>query len=333
MRNSMGQTYSSKKGAIGPMAHGSLFSGIGGFDLAAEWMGWENAFHCENNSFAQKVLKHYWPHAISYSDIKETDFTEWHGHIDVLSGGFPCQPYSTAGKRRGNKDARHLWPHMLRAIQEIRPTWIVGENVRGIVSWNNGLVFEEVCAQLEDEGYFVQPFILPAAGLNSPHRRERVWFVAYARCFSRNGRQNIESGEGKYHRQNHRWPEEADQSKGLYTPGINTYTNCNGYRSHNRFEEVGREEETIEGKEQRQEWNEIQRKWDGGFVGGTCTTPWEWFPTQSPLCTGDDGLPTELDRITFSKWRKESIKAGGNAIVPQVALQIFEAIDSYQTLY
>jgi len=101
------------------MTHASLFSGIGGFDLAAEWMGWENVFHCEINPFGQKILKYYWPKAISYGDITKTDFTIWRSRVDIITGGFPCQPFSIAGKRKGTADDRHLWPEMLRAIQEI----------------------------------------------------------------------------------------------------------------------------------------------------------------------------------------------------------------------
>jgi DNA-methyltransferase (dcm) len=117
------------------MKHASLFSGIGGFDLAAEWMGWGNEFHCEWNEFGQKVLKHHFPNSISYHDITKTDFTKHRGQIDVLTGGFPCQPYSTAGLRKGKADERHLFPEMLRAIKEIQPRWVIGENVRGLVSW------------------------------------------------------------------------------------------------------------------------------------------------------------------------------------------------------
>jgi DNA (cytosine-5)-methyltransferase 1 len=161
------------------MKHGSLFSGIGGFDLAAEWMGWENVFHCEWNEFGQKILKHYWPNAISYGDITKTDFTIHRGSIDIITGGFPCQPYSLAGKRKGKEDERHLWPEMLRAIREIQPSWIVGENVPGIINWSGGLVFHEVQTDLEAEGYEVFPVILPACGVNAPHRRDRIWFVAH----------------------------------------------------------------------------------------------------------------------------------------------------------
>ena len=125
------------------MNHGSLFSGIGGFDLAAEWMGWNNIFHCEIEEFPRKILQYYWPKATTYEDIKQTDFSIHRGSIDILTGGFPCQPYSTAGKRKGKEDERHLWPEMLRAIREIQPTWIVGENVLGLLNWNEGLVFEE----------------------------------------------------------------------------------------------------------------------------------------------------------------------------------------------
>ena len=162
------------------MTHGSLFSGIGGFDLASEWMAWDNLFHCELEDFPRKILNYHFPNAKSYGDIKKTDFTFWRGKIDILTGGFPCQPYSAAGKRLGKQDERHLFPEMLRAVREIQPRWVVGENVRGLVSWNEGWVFEEVQSDLETEGYEVQPFLLPAASVNAPHKRDRVWFVAYS---------------------------------------------------------------------------------------------------------------------------------------------------------
>ena len=120
------------------MTHASLFSGIGGFDLAADWMGWDNIFHCEWNPFGQRVLAHHFPNSKSYNDITKTDFSIHSGQIDVLTGGFPCQPYSSAGKRLGKADERHLFPEMLRAINEIKPTWVVGENVLGIVNWGGG---------------------------------------------------------------------------------------------------------------------------------------------------------------------------------------------------
>lgn len=159
--------------------HASLFSGIGGFDLAAQIVGFENKFHCEKHPFCLYTLKYYWPDAETYEDIKKTCFKKWKGLIDILTGGFPCQPYSGAGKRKGKGDDRHLWPEFLRAIREIQPRWVIGENVLGIVSWNRGLVFDEVCNDLEVEGYEVTPFILPACAVNAPHRRDRVFFIAY----------------------------------------------------------------------------------------------------------------------------------------------------------
>ncbi len=137
------------------MKHGSLFSGLGGFDLAAEWMGWENIFHCEWMEFPRKVLDYHFPNADSHIDICKTDFKKYANEIDILTGGFPCQPFSMAGKRKGTDDERYLWGEMLRAIQEIKPTFVIAENVAGILSIDDGLVFEQVCLDLEAEGYEV----------------------------------------------------------------------------------------------------------------------------------------------------------------------------------
>lgn len=161
------------------MIHASLFSGIGGFDLAAEWAGWTNAFNCEIDPFCRTILKYHFPNAKQYEDIRTADFTIWKDRIDVLTGGFPCQPFSLAGKWRGTEDDRYLWPAMLDVIRTVRPRWVVGENVYGIVNWSEGLVFEQVCADLEAAGYEVQPYIIPACGVGAPHRRDRCWFVAH----------------------------------------------------------------------------------------------------------------------------------------------------------
>jgi DNA (cytosine-5)-methyltransferase 1 len=283
------------------MNHGSLFSGIGGFDLAAEWMGWNNSFHCEWMPFPRKVLNHYWPNSISYEDITKTDFSIHRGTIDILTGGFPCQPYSSAGKRLGKEDERHLWPHMLRAISEIKPTYVVGENVRGLTNWNGGMVFEEVCVDLESQGYTVQPILLPACSVGAPHRRDRVWFVASNTNLFR-----------QYERECNN--EEQSSQRGV-----------NAFNDINENVESGNATNTCEigfssskpigklGRQQRFTFNYEQRIW-------------QKFPSQSPICGGDDGLPTELDGITFSKWRQESIKGYGNAIVPQVAYEIFKVI-------
>ena len=298
------------------MKHGSLFSGIGGFDLAAEWMGWDNVFHCEWMPFPRKVLHHYWPNAASYHDITTTDFTAHAGQIDILTGGFPCQPYSAAGKRKGKDDDRHLWPHMLRVIREVRPRWVVGENVFGLATWNGGLVFEEVCAELEAEGYAVQPFILPAAAVNAPHRRDRVWFVAYAE----NSDDREQTG--------------ANHTDGSNERGRNSEVRIELARYGDCGDAADASSTELQGIKQHGSFGgswQAQRQ-SGQPVRSVCTD-WQNFPTQSPICGGDDGLPTELDGITFPKWRAESIKGYGNAIVPQVALQIFRAIEQYHNLH
>lgn len=296
------------------LKHLSLFSGIGGFDLAAEWAGWENVAHCEWNEFGQRVLKYYWPDADSHSDITKTDFTKYEGAVDIISGGFPCQPYSQAGKRKGKEDERHLWPEMLRAIREVKPTWVVGENVRGLVNWSDGLVFDEVCADLEAEKYEVQPFLLPASGVGAPHQRERIWFVAYSDNNEPNATQDRQ-GVGKGNDRNKTRKNNAKQFTGCSFSNQNA-PNANDKRLQGRKKQAS--VEAIRAQRNQQPTRFLRPNW-------------KEFPAQPPICGGDDGLPTELDRITFPKWRNESIKAYGNAIVPQVAYQIFKAINEYKT--
>lgn len=137
------------------MRHASLFSGIGGFDLAAQWMGWENVFQVEINNWAQRILEKNFPQTKRYGDIKEFDGRLYRGAVDIISGGFPCQPYSYSGSKKGDMDERHLWPEMLRIIREIQPHFVVGENVHGLLNWSKGVVFERVQTDLENSGYQV----------------------------------------------------------------------------------------------------------------------------------------------------------------------------------
>src|SRR5690606_32688790 len=293
------------------MNHGSLFSGIGGFDLAAEWMGWENIFHCEWNDFGQRVLKYYWPKAITYEDITKTDFTIHRGQIDILTGGFPCQPYSAAGKRKGKEDDRHLWPEMLRVVREIQPRWVVGENVLGLDNWNGGMVFDEVQADLEAEGYEVQAYVLPACAVNAPHRRDRVWFVAF------NSKRNA-SRSSEYIRGKDTGRSKENEQKGVFQQKNNK---CSGLGEIS-IDVANPERIGSSGEEHRKKKTGLNTKKIEG-IG------WQNFPTQSPIHNGDDGFSERLDSITFPKWRNESIKAGGNAIVPQVVYQIFKSIEKY----
>lgn len=188
------------------LTHGSLFSGIGGFDLAAEWAGWENIFHCEWNEEAKNVLKHYWPNSISYGDITKTDFSIHRGNIDIVSGGFPCQPFSMAGKRKGQEDDRFLWPEMLRAIKEIAPSWVVAENVYGLLNIDNGYTVEMVCSDLETIGY-EKPIIFDctADSVGLPTMERHIWIITKTineRCKRSLPKQNEnkQDTEGKFQR-------------------------------------------------------------------------------------------------------------------------------------
>lgn len=131
---------------------------------------------CEIEPYCRKVLAKHWPDVPVHTDIRQLDGSQYAGTVDLVCGGYPCQPFSTAGKQRGEEDPRHLWPEMHRVIREARPRWVVAENVRGHVS----LGFDTVAAQLEDDGFTVWPFIVPACSLGAPHKRERLWIVAHA---------------------------------------------------------------------------------------------------------------------------------------------------------
>lgn len=238
---------------------------------------------------------------------------------------------------------------MLRTIREIQPRWIVGENVSGLINWDGGLVFEQVQADLEAEGYEVTPFILPAASVNAPHRRDRIWFIAHSdlfRCNRSNIQHEINTGERRI--------DALSNIEQSFNNGIDSDTKSKqSERFRSKQRETGQQEQGQPGRNGGRMvdiWNapdtsneRLQGSQDIGGIGGIRTesneqpsrffrTDWEDFPTQSPICNGDDGIPTELDSISFSKWRTESVKAGGNAIVPQVAFQIFKAIQKYEEL-
>lgn len=289
------------------MKHGSLFSGIGGFDLASEWMGWQNVFHCEINEFGSRILKYYWPQSISYNDITKTDFTIHRGNIDVISGGFPCQPFSVAGSRKGTDDSRYLWPEMLRVIREVCPKWIVGENVYGLVNWNEGMVFDKVCADLENEGFKVIPVILPAAGVNAPHKRDRIYFIAYS---------NNERGFCK-----------SESVSGANEKIQEWNKDCKSNNT-SKYNAANTDSKMLEHRDR-----EGENGWDKQKVGVKSFDgpgSWETFPTQSPVRGGDDGIPSKLDGITIPRWRTESVKAYGNAIVPHIAYNIFKTIQKIE---
>lgn len=345
--------------------HASLFSGIGGSELAASWLGWTNVFHCEIQEFQQKVLKYWFPNSISYEDITKTDFKEWRGQIDVLTGGFPCQPFSVAGKRKGAEDNRYLWGEMLRAIRQIQPTWVVGENVNGILSmvqpgketkmgrtddlFDENFIYrkeqkftiEVICEDLERAGYSVQPFVIPACSIGAPHRRDRVWIIAHR---TDTGAKNLQQGRKDGVSQtffatntdsNRQWDRKDKQifeQKCNRTPNIgksfkdatSSNTQCFG------GDKVDYNIQCEQSNGERTDGNGVHE-----FSPKTSSKRYfakpefNEFPTQSPVCNRDDGLPFRVTDLTisFAKWRSKSIEALGNAWVPQVAFEIFKAIE------
>lgn len=356
------------------LTHGSLFSGIGGPEIAAEMMGWKNVFHCEINPFGRKILDYWFPNSKSYEDITKTDFREWRGKINVLTGGFPCQPFSCAGQRKGAEDDRYLWPEMLRAIREIQPDWVVGENVAGILTivqpgsetplgseetlfgednrkrtlHRQEYVVETVCNDLEREGYSVQPVVIPACAVGAPHRRDRVWFIA-----KRAATDSTDAGTETVQRErkdgvlSDKYVTHTDVKKlqKRLETGRRTDEAENRARMDNGIERFGslryapyssseglstlRFPTSIE-KEKRENEDGCSVQPPGNVRRASFAERWKNFPTQSPVCSRDDGIFTGLDGISFSKWRQESIKAYGNAIVPQVMYEIFLAIESIE---
>ena len=426
------------------MNHASLFSGIGGAEVAASMMGWQNLFHCEIQEFPRKVLQYWFPNSESYEDITKTDFTKWHGKVDVLTGGFPCQPFSLAGRRKGADDNRYLWPQMLRAIRQIHPTWVVGENVNGIKTMvescqvtqmgRTDYLFEEnylyreesrftldkICADLEAEGYSVQPIVIPACAIGAPHRRDRVWIVAHrsdpraetmqqgrqdgvhaarpsadSQCNGLSTQGNGNQREGKKESQEgqdrpqprsrrhgsgktstytlqHRSHQVHQDHQSQFPDGARSNSLSGQWSSSHSYGNGGKTLQPSEGTErtgckrdvQPKEWStssewadrlsrlqrhdahaiserlegmyqswgeESERKSVWRDFARHCEEGhWKHFPTQSPVCRGNDGIPFDVDSLTisFPKWRQECIKAYGNAWVPQVAYEIFRAIEA-----
>lgn len=214
--------------------------------------------------------------------------------IDLLTGGFPCQPFSHAGKRKGTDDDRHLWPEMRRVIQEFLPRFVVAENVRGLLSIDGGMVFEQACLDLEALGYEVQPFVIPACAVNAPHERKRVWIVAHAKS-----KQAHATKQGGFHSESCLSDKDAPDAAGIHVR-----------RRRGEAQRYHREPQREGAAQGRGQWDE------------------NWPQAATRLCSLDDGLPGGLVRPRG--WRNAALKAAGNAIVPAVAVEIFKAIKYVQ---
>lgn len=337
------------------MTHASLFSGIGGFDLAAEMAGFTNVFQVENNPWAQKVLAKNFPDVTRYADIKEFNGTPYRGTINLLTGGFPCQPFSTAGKRQGEADDRYLWPEMLRVIREVKPTYVIGENVAGLTSMDSGRTLETICTDLEAEGYTVEPYLVPAAAVGAWHKRERIWIVGYTKHY---GQPATQTGRTDTQPQEPAQPIQKRQPKRASSIQSSVTANTNN-RVHTRKLDEGRNRAEAEGgkggntKERQTHngqrlWNEpgtgcenatntkgvrmerngstrkqepqtqIGKELFGCYSTGNGTSYWSIEPSVGRVA---NGVPNRVDRL----------KGLGNAIVPQVAYQFMLVIKQLLT--
>lgn len=300
------------------LTHLSLFSGIGGLDLAAEMAGIKTVGQCEWADFQTKVLEKHWPDVPRWRDIRTLtgdSFYERTGlrTVDIISGGFPCQPFSYAGRRNGKDDDRFLWPEMLRVICELRPTWVVGENVPGIVD----LALDEVLSDLEREGYSSQAFIIPACGVDAPHRRDRVAIVAYAGSRSCD-RRNRSDGDHEAVSS-----EREDHERGV--PVV-----CGRKRRPDESGTVGMVDglsESVHSTDSDSgglgcEWNLDEKIFRGGVLQSEPERPlgnhsaWDNWPDESGICRVVDGVPNRVDRI----------RSLGNAVVPQQFYIFFKLI-------
>lgn len=319
-----------------------LFSGIGGFSLAAESLGIETVAFCEKDKFCQKVLKKNFPSVPVFPDICKLKRSDIDDSIDIITGGFPCQPFSIAGQKKGTEDDRDLWPQMLRIIKEFKPTWVVGENVANFIS----MAFKRTKTDLESEGYEVQPFIIPACGVGAPHRRDRVWILGYSKhngSFTAKREKKFDKvensdKEGEY---------QTIQSKGASNPrnnGILAYSDSNGRAKRDwaniRIDQTRKnthrqgatntsdvrcsskvmadcDNEGLQRQRREYELVSKQKARHTTWRSGKEIRSGEVWLSEPNVGRVAHGISNRVDRL----------KCLGNAIVPQVAYQILEGIN------
>ena len=310
-----------------------LFSGIGGFTLGLDSTNFfETVKFVEKDKYCQKVLQKNFPNIPIEEDIKNVKGKE--GEADVICGGFPCQPFSVAGKQKGTSDDRHLWPEMFRLIREIKPQFVIGENVKNIINIQDGVVFETVCTDLESEGYEVQPFNIPAAGVGAPHRRERVWIVAYAERY--NEIQQIQKSDGTQN--------QVQSKRGQKDSASWISSRANSIRqTNNRYETNVAYTESIEshvgehGKHQEERSRQGEIRGENSHDANTYSKRLERFRAEHELRNSEKEKQTSgnswwsvepnVGRVANGvPGRVHRLKGLGNAIIPQIAKEIGLAI-------
>lgn len=333
------------------LTHFSLFTGIGGLDLAGEMAGFTTVGQCEWADFPTKVLEKHWPEVPKWRDIRSVTKESFYDRtelrtVDVISGGFPCQPFSVAGKRKGKEDDRFLWPEMLRVISELQPTWVIGENVAGIIS----MALDQVLSDLEDINYTCQAIIIPACSVNAPHRRDRTFILGNAEHHGLyesevTGRFDGGSNTGKERPQPSRESKRSTCGGGRFenvaysdsnrrcckNSGESTYDEK---RNHTAYQQTRRAElyEAISGSstisnayiEGLQAWDEPGSiEAPNGRIEPGCEferistkNGWEQWAVEPSVGRVANGIPNRVERL----------KCLGNAVVPQQAYPIFKAI-------
>ena len=263
---------------------GSLFSGIGGMDLGLERAGYDITWQVENNEYCRKVLKKHWPSVPCHADIKTIDWRDIPA-VDLVCGGFPCQPFSVAGKRAGTADDRYLWPEVVRCLDVLRPTWFLGENVPGLIN----MALDQVCTDLEGLGYEVWPVCVPACAVDAPHLRQRIWIVAY--CTS-----------------NHQWGSwEAQRKQQVEVGGRGTQSCENVAHTH------AQREPQPQGDQQGQRGRtlhcgeDVANSQQAGWTAKPRQEYRQW-PIEPAICRVADGVSNRIHRL----------KGLGNAVVPAI---------------
>ncbi len=277
-----------------------LFSGIGGFSLGMERAGMVTVAFCEIEDYPVSILNKHWPSVPVHRDIRKLDGKQFFNKIDILCGGFPCQPYSVAGQQKGEEDDRHLWPEMFRIVKESRPTWVVAENVAGFIT----MALDDVLLDLETEGYTTQSFVIPACAVGGVHKRDRVWIIGYA---EHNGRYGSENGQGDTsgNDRNQKGKDKIIKTKG---------SSCKGR------DDADTDNQGLQGTSSSRNIESKRPNAEQLITGLRDTYRPEFkpigIPTQPPVCHRDNGLPDRVARL----------KALGNAVVPQVPEIIGRAI-------
>ena len=285
-----------------------LFSGIGGFSLGLERTGgFRTVAFCEIEEFPRKVLRKHWPDVPIFEDVRTLHASDLPEPVDVICGGYPCQPFSVAGKREGKEDDRHLWPEMLRLVRECGPAFVICENVAGHVSMG----LDQVLSDLEGEGYSCRTFIIPACAVNAPHRRDRVWIVAYNAIQA-----NREYYPGTVQRQ------KQEPGKSSCSDAVSPNSRRALLQERPKGERYGRrrdvEQQYFPSNTESQQARGIFEPWfspNPGANGDLRGKAGEWI-TLPGVRARDDGLPSRVARL----------KALGNAVVPQIPELIGRAI-------